>query len=246
MKQFRSFLETFATIFIAIAVNIVLWKVAMHFVRASDRPQIEEASGSISASVATTSLGVGSLALVEFADFECPFCGTHAREVEPLIREAFVKTGILREVFFNLPLPIHAHAQSAGEAAVCAGQQGKFWEMYDALYANQTALEDHDLITRTDRLGLNHDQFAQCVRQGEARPLIDSQKSVARQMEVQATPAFFIGMVQPDGSISLKTRINGALPFEDFEAAILKIAPDHLRSQIRRSAQASLPSASQQ
>jgi hypothetical protein len=67
--------------------------------------------------------------LIELSDFQCPFCSRHDKETHELIKTEFVDSGRIRQVFMHLPLPIHPHAQAAGEAAECAGRQGRFWEM---------------------------------------------------------------------------------------------------------------------
>jgi protein-disulfide isomerase len=234
MKRLKSVLDVSATVLVIVAAGFVIWRQMAPGSRPpSSRPRVEEATGTISSELATSTRGLGRVALVEFADFECPFCGRHAREVEPMIRKAFVDTGIVREVFVNLPLPIHSHAGPASEAAVCAGNQGKFWEMYDALFTDQMALTTTDLKDRAGKIGLDKASFEQCLDHGDARPLIKKHQDAAQSMKVQATPAFFIGIVQPDGSILLKRRLNGALPFAEFKTALADATPKELRSKIR-------------
>jgi len=233
MKRLKSFIDVAATVLVVIAAGLVIWRMLVPAGASRSSPaRIENATGTLPAELTKTALGSGQVALVEFADFECPFCGRHARDVEPMIRKTFVDTGIVRDVFVNLPLPIHAHAGPASEAAVCAGQQGKFWRMYDALFQDQGGLEAPDLTARAARLGLDPTAFAQCQRSAQARAEVERHKKVAAEMKVQATPAFFIGLVQPDGSIQLRKRLNGALPFADFNRAILEVTPAELRSRV--------------
>lgn len=232
MKRLKSLFDVTATILVIIAAGVVIWR-QTSLGSPSPRPHVQEATGTIGADLVTSTRGSGSIALVEFADFECPFCGRHAREVEPMIRKAFVDSGVVREVFVNLPLPIHSHAAMASEAAVCAGKQGKFWEMYDELFTDQKALAMADLEKHAVRIGLDRSSFEQCLSAGEARALIKRHQDAARSMKVQSTPAFFIGIVQPDGSIAIKRRLNGALPFADFKAALVELTPKELKSKIR-------------
>jgi len=99
------------------------------------------------------------LTLVEFSDYQCPFCGLYVRETSSQIRRDYVETGKLKYVFRNFPLEaIHGDAFKAAEAAHCAGEQGKYWEMHDRLFANQRALGGAQLpvnpSARFDRAGL--------------------------------------------------------------------------------------------
>jgi protein-disulfide isomerase len=233
MKRLKSILDVSATVLVIVAAGFVIWRQMAPGSRPpGSRPRVEEATGTLSSELATSTRGSGQIALVEFADFECPFCGRHAREVEPMIRKAFVDTGVVREVFVNLPLPIHSHAGPASEAAVCAGNQGKFWEMYDALFTDQKALAAADLKDRASKIGLDKASFEECLERGDARPVIKRHQDAAQSMKVQATPAFFIGLVQSDGSILLKRRLNGALPFAEFKTALADLTPKELKSKI--------------
>lgn len=226
MKRLKSLVDLAATLLVIVAAGLVIWRqFAPGSAPRAGRPPIEDASGTIAAELMTTVRGTGGVALVEFADFECPFCGRHARDVEPMIRQAFVNTGIVRQVFIHLPLPNHSFAGPASEAALCAGNQGKFWEMHDALFTDQRSLATTDFAKRASEIGLDKGLFERCLETGEMRPTIERHKIAARDVKVQATPAFFVGVVQPDGSVELKKRINGALPFEQFKTAITAVAP---------------------
>lgn len=233
MKRLKSILDMSVTVLVVVAASLVIWRQFAPVGQSQARPRVEAAVGTVPAELVTNARGTGQVALVEFADFQCPFCGQHARDVEPMIRKAFVDTGVAREVFVNYPLPSHPHAQPASEAAICAANQGRFWEMHDALFRNQAALEERDLTDRARELGLDIPLFSQCLGGGEARPVIERHKSAARALGVQATPAFFVGVMQPDGSLVLKKRINGALPFSDFRSAITDVTPLELRERVR-------------
>jgi protein-disulfide isomerase len=86
-------------------------------------------------------------AIVEFADYECPFCGRHATLALPEIRREYVSSGKIRYAFVDFPLEIHPHAFKAAEAVLCAGGQNKYWEMHDRLLENQNALSASDLAS---------------------------------------------------------------------------------------------------
>jgi len=139
MKRLKTILDISVTVLVLFAAALVIWR-QFEPVGPQVRSRVEDASGTIPADLSNNSRGMGQVALVEFADFQCPFCGQYARDVEPMIRKAFVDTGVVRQVFVNLPLPNHPRALPASAAAACAGNQGKFWEMHDAMFRNQTEL----------------------------------------------------------------------------------------------------------
>jgi protein-disulfide isomerase len=232
MKRLKSIVDVSVSLLVLVAAGLVIWRQVSPAGGQQGRAPVEDASGTIEAELATYVRGTGPVALVEFADFECPFCGSHARDVEPMIRQAFIDTGVLRQVFLNFPLSKHQRAVPASEAALCAGKQDKFWEMRDALFLNQPTLADADLAKRARELGLDIALFTECIAGGKERSLIDRHKKTARALSVQSTPSFFLGIVKPDGSVELKKRINGALPFDEFRSAIMDVTPEKLRERI--------------
>ncbi len=233
MKRLKSIFDISVTVLVAVAAAFVIWRQFVPEGASQARARVEDANGTIPAELATNVRGTGQVALVELADFECPFCGKHARDVEPEILKTFIDTGVVRHVVLNYPLGNHLRAEPASAAALCAGKQGKFWEMHDALFRSQAALQDRDLAERARELELDLIVFSQCLSSGETRSLIEQHKSVARSLGVQATPSFFIGLVQGDGSVVLKKRINGAVPFTEFRSAIMAVTPRELIEQVR-------------
>jgi protein-disulfide isomerase len=146
--------------------------------------------------------------IVEFSDFECPFC-SRARPIVNQVRETYGDK--VRVVFRNFPLyQIHAEAQKAAEAAGCAGEQGKFWEMHDRLFANQGKLQVPDLKAHAVALGLGADAFNQCLDSGKhgGDTQLDAQEG--SEYGVNSTPAFFIN----------GRSLVGAQPFETFAQLI--------------------------
>ena len=152
---------------------------------------------------------VGALiALVEYGDYECPFCG----EAYPIIKALQERLGErLCFAFRNFPLTnMHPHAEHAAEAAEAAEAQGKFWEMHDALYENQAALDDEDLAEYATALGLDARRLIADVLAGAhlARVREDFRSGVRG--GVNGTPTFFINGV----------RYDGAKDFDDLLAAL--------------------------
>ncbi len=128
--------------------------------------------------------------MVEFGDFECPFCGAE----EPIV-EALVKAypTDLRLVFKNFPLTtIHPYAEGAAIAAECADAQGDFWTMHDLLYANQDALQSQNLPTYAQTAGVDVPTWQACLSTQPPVDAIDADVALATSVGVDATPTFFI------------------------------------------------------
>jgi protein-disulfide isomerase len=141
--------------------------------------------------------------LVEYGDYQCPHCGAANSIVKEVQRRLGSK---LRFVFRNFPLTeIHAHAQHAAEAAEAAAAQGGFWEMHDALFEHQRALDDWQIVHYAKALGLNHDRLhADIVSHAYARRVRDDFAGGVRS-GVNGTPTFFINGVRHDQSWDVET-----------------------------------------
>lgn len=140
--------------------------------------------------------------IVEFADFQCPYCKQAESSVHAVL-EQYPRD--VRFVFRNLPLTqIHPHAKVAAEAAVCAQRQGKFWEMHDAMYADQNALTAGALKDTAKRLGLNLEQFSTCLSDGASAAALDADAKAAQDLGLSGTPYFFINGRPVDGSVPLE------------------------------------------
>jgi len=159
------------------------------------------------------------LALVEFSDFECPFCFRFHKQAYPEIKRRYIDTGKLRYVFKDFPLGFHAGARPAAIAARCAAGQGKFWEMHEALFANQRALGE-PLFGRLARdLSLDRARFDSCRQDPGSAAWIDQNTAEGEALGVRGTPTFFIGEV--DGDKVVKAReISGAQPYAVFARVI--------------------------
>jgi protein-disulfide isomerase len=134
--------------------------------------------------------------LVEYGDFECPYCGAAAAVVRQL-QERFGPD--LRFVFRANPRShVFPHAEKAAEAAEAAAVQGKFWEMHDLLFANQGALEDKDLVEYARRLGLDVDRFQAELQSGAHQGRVHDQEVGGWPSHVISTPTFFVNGVRFD------------------------------------------------
>ena len=140
----------------------------------------------------------------------------------PQIDTDYVKTGKIKYVFRDLPLEsIHPYAFKAAEAANCAGDQGKFWEMHDRLYNNQTALKPTDLPQHAQALGLDMTKFQQCLDTGKYASLIRKDMAEAGTAGVTGTPTFMIGLTDPKSSkVKVLKVLSGAQPYAAFKDAL--------------------------
>jgi protein-disulfide isomerase len=152
--------------------------------------------------------------MVEFSDFQCPYCAQYALETLPLIEERYIETGLVYYIFKDLPLSFHAQAQKAAEASHCAAAQDRFWEMHDLLFKNQaqwSALDEAGALaafaTYAAELELDVAAFEACLSSGEFAELVTRNQWEAERVGVQMVPSFLIN----------ERRSAGAYPFAEFQ-----------------------------
>ncbi len=152
--------------------------------------------------------------VLEFADFECPACGNFATVTGPDVMKRLVETGQVAFRFYDLPLEMHRNAVPAHNAAHCANEQGKFWEMADALFAGQ--FEWNTQASRNpkrvfegyaERIGLDVAKWSECVDSGRMLPQIYANREEAVRYRVRSTPTFVIG----------GTVVEGSVPYDEFK-----------------------------
>jgi protein-disulfide isomerase len=148
------------------------------------------------------------ITIVEFSDFQCPYC----KKSESTLHELLTKySGRVKLAYLDFPLrEIHPQAQSAAEAARCAGEQGKFWEYHDALYAEQSKLDSAELLTHARALRLDEKSFQSCLNSGKFKSKIEADLQQGSKVGVAGTPGFFVNGVF----------LSGARPQADFEKII--------------------------
>lgn len=164
-------------------------------------------------------LGVESapVTIIEFSDFQCPFCRKFWKETFPQLRRAYIDTGKVRWVFRDFPLPFHAGAIPAAEGAECAREQGKFWAMHDVIFTEQGQQGSGTIPFTADdvkrwaaKIGLNADTFNPCLDAGKYRPEIAKDIADGKAAGVNGTPAFFVN----------GRPVVGAQPFAAFKVVI--------------------------
>jgi len=169
--------------------------------------------------------GKAGAAIVEFADFQCPFCAVHFKEVYPLLYSDYIRTGKVRYFFLDFPLDsIHPAAQKAAEAVRCAAVQGKFPEMHDRLFGNQNSLTVEDLAGNAEAVGLDVARFKACLSPGIYAA--DVRKDIAEglRLGVEATPTFFLGTFDPvAGLVRATVMLKGVQPYAAFREALDRV-----------------------
>jgi len=160
--------------------------------------------------------------LVEFTDYECSFCARHVKETFPQLERDYVATGKVKYVFRNFPLEsIHKQSFKAHEAATCAADQGKFWEMHDRLFASQPALTPDQLIGYAQAVGLNAGQFQACFSADRHAAEIRKDISEGEKAGVTGTPTFFLGATTPNSpTLKVTNTLVGAKQYSAFKEAI--------------------------
>jgi protein-disulfide isomerase len=162
------------------------------------------------------------LTLVEFSDYQCPFCARHFQETLPQIEKEYINTGKVKYVLREFPIEsIHSSAFKAAEAANCAGEQGKYWEMHDRLFQNQNQLGVEELPKHATAIGLNSSTFQECLNSGKQATEIRKDLQDGQRIGVNGTPTFLLGVEDSDGqNIKILKMIVGAQPYSQFKEAI--------------------------
>lgn len=147
--------------------------------------------------------------IVEFSDFQCPFCAKGADILNGLKKKYGNK---IKVAFKNFPLPFHNHAEKAAVAGLCANEQGTdyFWKMHDAMFASQDSLDPEGLKNTAKKLGLKLDAFEKCLSENKYLAQVKADMEEGKKIKVKSTPTFFI-----NGQL-----INGAQPIEVFSEII--------------------------
>lgn len=167
------------------------------------------------------------ITIVEFSDFQCPFCRQFYNTTYPQLLDNYINKGTVKIVYRNFPLSFHAQAQTSANAAECANEQGKFWEMHDKLFEEQNKLDGGDAKTgpvkstvsytaddlkkwAKDILGVDATKFNSCLDAKKYDAKVNADFAAGSAVGVSGTPSFYINGKQ----------IVGAQPFEVFKAAI--------------------------
>jgi protein-disulfide isomerase len=161
------------------------------------------------------------LTLIEFSDYQCPFCARHFSETLPQLEKDYIKTGKLKYVFRDFPMEaIHRDAVKAAEAARCAGEQGHYWGMHHRLFGNSEALALEHLSGHAKSLCLDVANFDECLDTLRYAGEVRKSFTEGVQVGVRGTPTFFLGQTAPDGSVKARRVMRGAQRYPVFKEAI--------------------------
>ncbi len=160
------------------------------------------------------------VAIVEFSDYQCPYCKRYYQQTFPQIKETYIDTGKVQYIFRDFPLEqIHNEAVPAAVVANCAGQQGKYWEMHRALFSHQGRFAP-DVFTELARnLELDLDTFQTCLQEPAQKQEVSKDLTYGQSVGVRGTPHFFVGRVDGGKLVDVKA-LSGAQPFPSFQSLI--------------------------
>ena len=161
------------------------------------------------------------LTIVEFSDYQCPFCRRHSSQTLPELVKEYVKTGKVRYVFRDFPIAsLHPQAQHLHQAAHCAGEQGRYWEMHDRIFEDQRT-DAKDLVASARVLGLDGLRFERCLAGGVHAAKVAQGIADGEKARVRGTPTFFLAFTEPDsGPIRPQRLVVGAQPYTVFKQLI--------------------------
>jgi len=148
--------------------------------------------------------------ILEYSDYECPFCAKFYRETLGKIDEKYIKTGKVKLIFKDFPLVFHKNAQKAAEAAECAGEQDRYYDMHDKLFEDGVSGGVASFMSYADSLGLDMDSFRSCLDSGQMEKEVSADNQEGLVAGITGTPGFIIN----------GKKVSGAQPFEVFERII--------------------------
>ena len=160
-----------------------------------------------------------TVAVVEFTDYQCPFCARYYTQTFPQVKSEYVDTGKIRYIVRDYPLDFHPEARSAAVAANCAGEQGAYWEMRDGLFTQQRQLGAEAYRQISQELGLEPESFADCLTKFEHSAEVGADLDYGAALGITGTPSFFVGRLQ-DGELVDAKKIIGAQAFSAFAQTI--------------------------
>ncbi|HSG73961.1 MAG TPA: thioredoxin domain-containing protein [Nitrosopumilaceae archaeon] len=207
-------------------VSIISAFAAINLIDSNPELQFEEnplkppVGDSISIFTSNSAISLGNenapITLVEFGDYQCFFCNKFFHETEPSIIKNYVETGKVKIIFKDFTI-IGPDSIVAAHATHCANDQGRYWEFHDELYNNWGGenngwASSENIVKFAQNVGLNEEEFTQCMNEGKFQQLISSSSDDARNLGITGTPAFFV--IGPDNQI---TKISGAQPYEVFQ-----------------------------
>lgn len=166
--------------------------------------------------------GSGSVVMVEYSDFQCPYCGRAEPTLEQIVNQDY--KGKVKLVYKHFPLSFHENAERSAEAFECAREQGddKAWQLHDIMYADQSKLSEADLIASAKTIsGMDSAKFETCLKGGSTASKVEANYNEGLAVGVQGTPAFFLSKLDSSGNpVGGWQSVEGAQPFANFKTVI--------------------------
>lgn len=170
----------------------------------------------------TMGSATAKVTVIEVSDYQCPFCRRQTQQTLPQLINEYVKTGKVQYIFVDYPIAqLHPTAARSHEAAACAGDQGKYWEMHASLFSSPIANDDNALIAQARAIGLDMNAFQSCLTSGRHRAAVQASVSRIEQLGISGTPMTLIGLTPPPGQpMKVVKYVYGAQPYSAFKEAI--------------------------
>lgn len=187
-------------------------------------PEVPGLVGAMIPTAGEVTLGSPSakVTIIEVSDYHCPFCKRQTQQTFPQLGTEYIQKGKAQFIFLHYPIAqLHPQAARTHEAAICANEQGKFWEMHTSLFALPVTKDDAGLTKQAQSVGLNVQQFTACLTSGRHAERIQASVRRMEQLGIQGTPMTLIGYTPAPGQpMKVEKYIYGARPFGDFKIAI--------------------------
>jgi protein-disulfide isomerase len=195
--------------------------------RPQEGPEGPAVPGLVGASVPTEgepALGSSSarVTIMEVSDYQCPFCKRQMVQTFPQIEAEYIKTGKVQYIFVDYPIAsLHPTAARSHEAANCAGEQGKYWEMHRSLFNSPLAKDDAALVAQAKAAGLDAARLQSCMASGKYTASVQASVRRMEQLGIQGTPMVLIGRTPAPGQpMKIEKFVYGAQSFAAFKSAI--------------------------
>ncbi|MEJ8566789.1 DsbA family protein [Elongatibacter sediminis] len=170
-----------------------------------------------------------ALTLIEYSDYQCPFCSRHARQTMPQLLENYIEQGKVKFVMREFPIAgLHPRAPAAAQAALCARDQGRYWEMHDILFANQRQMSDENLQDYAEEIGLEASAFSACLESDKYMAQVEADIEEGKSMGVRGTPSFVLGYTDTENPDNVKAVrfVRGAQSYDNFVRVIEELLKD--------------------
>jgi protein-disulfide isomerase len=168
----------------------------------------------------TNGRATAPITLIEISDYHCPYCRRHVQQTQPRIYSELVNTGKVRHVFVHYPIAqLHPDAYRSHEAASCANDQGKFWDLHTKLF--ETPLKTVEQLTAIAQdAGLDATAFRSCLESGKHAREVQASVERISKLNVNGTPMFLLGRTSGDSKVTVARVVEGAQPYEEFKKAV--------------------------